>query len=316
MNFTAPALAERALVALLIAFVIAACGSSPSGGTTGDAGSKAPVPAGNQDAVPARANHQVLSTTAPIGLPAYAFDTVPGWLAFATAVRKDGEAFRYPWSPPSNGYQVVLFADDESPWKAVPAGRQFVAVGRAGAAAMQLSGFGRRPYGCDGNTAPMVSFTGPMLQEEPVWLLPNGTTGVEAVGIRAGTSADVLPILMAAGPASTALRVFVAGPVTLLQLPTGKTTVRTSVMVGGRTVLDMNSTKHYMEGAPQDPVDLKVEGEFGIPHPVGAFSFGPSSPFVVVLWTRGYEGSSFSVLRIDAAGARILEGPYLYYCAF
>jgi uncharacterized protein (DUF433 family) len=44
--------------------------------------------------------------------------------------------------------------------------------------------------------------------------------------------------------------------------------------------------------------------------------FGAEWPMIVVLWSQAYEGNRFNVLRIDGAAARLLEGSYIYYCAF
>ncbi len=264
-------------------------------------------------------------TGARDGYPAYPFDDVPGWLAFATIQQWRDRP--YGWSPVSTSHHVALFADDLRPWEALPAGRRFIGVGTSGIVPSVFSGVGRHKYGCDNNSQEMATFSGGPFAEGPVWLLPAGATGVVSVPITVGTEVDVPAVgtwnhvpasIRDAARRATASRIYVAGRISLAQYATGQTTVRTVVVIDGRVALEQVDTKHYMEGAPPDPVDLDPNGDrdIGIPQPVGAFRFGAEWPMVVVLWNRAYEGNRFNVLRIDAVGARLLEGPYIYYCAF
>ena len=266
-----------------------------------------------------------LPSTPPADLPSYPFEGVPGWLAFATTPQWRDEP--YGWSPVSASNHVALFADDLRPWEATPTGRRFVGVGTSGTDPLVFSGVGRHKYGCDNNTEEMATFSGRPMAEGPVWLLPAGATGVVSVPITvtSGAGADAIGAWSRVPPSvrdearkAIAARAYMAGRVSVAQYATGKIAVKTVVVVDGRVTSERIDTKYSMGGSTPDSVDLNSRGhsDMGIPQPIGAFRFGAEWPFVIVLWNRAYEGNRFNVLRVDAAGARLIDGPYVYYCAF
>jgi len=263
---------------------------------------------------------------APAGLPAYAFEGVPGWLAFATV--RDWASAGYKWLPVSTQAQIAVFADEDSRWAKLPRGQRFTAVGAQGSVAVEFAGFGRQKYGCDQNSATMAMFKGAPSPEGPVWLLPEGVQGVAGVGLATWTSRsaskglapwDSVPAaLRDTARTAAAWRVYGAGPITVVQFTTSKEAARTVVLSGGRSVLDRVDKKYVMDGAPTEPVTLNPTSvlDVGIPQPIVAFQIASGATTLIVLWTRSYEGNHFDLLRVTPAGARVLEGPYLYYCAF
>jgi len=262
----------------------------------------------------------------PSGYPPYDFEGLPGWLAFAT-VPRFGAGIYY-WSPVSASQHAALFPEGARSWATAPAGHRFIGVAEPGIVPLVFGGVARHKYGCDGGTTDMAVFSGAPMPEGPVWLLPAGTTaGVASIRISgalgvdvpgAGVWDDVPSAIRSAARTASASRAYVVGRATLVQYFTGRTTVRLVVVIDGRVGFEGLDEKYYMEGAPADGVDLDPRGsrDIGIPQPVGAFVFGTEWPMAVVLWIRAYEGNRFDVLRLDAAGARLIKGPYIYYCAF
>lgn len=232
-------------------------------------------------------------------------EDVRGWLGLATVApsAKSEEG----WSPSHPTAEVVIPPDVFTARR----GAWFVAVSPKGQTKITYTGQPPVPYGCDDNRAAFAAFDADgRFSEGAVWILPpEAASGATSVPVRPGK------VMKGAGPST---RTWQVGP---FELTAVRHAARRGVMTvrrGTEQVTSFPFEKVVMEGAEVGPIDLGDPDEIGVPFPRWAFRFGEDGPMVVVLAQRGYEGQTFSLLKVTAGGEVSLEEQayLLYQCAF
>lgn len=223
-----------------------------------------------------------------------------GWLALATAAKDSDRVPRH--APISAEHPLVSLVERA----ALPA--SIAAIGTTGGIQQLRTGpRAEVPYGCDGHTLEVTTFTGPRLPPGAVWLLPPALP----------PTWHPAPQSIVSRSSAVAHRTYAIGPLTLELARTGDRRGTLTISRDGKVVHTAPFERHLMEGADAAPLDL-AEGGPGIPEPIAAWAIAESGPLLLVLTQPGYEGTTLRALLVEATSARAIESMemYLYSCAF
>jgi hypothetical protein len=251
-------------------------------------------------------------------LPAPRWETLPGWIGFAT-VKPEAKVERF-WTPNHPRAQVIAFGEA---WKGVPEGARVKLLSSSGTQDGTYLGTSTEPYGCESNTAEMAAFGADKpFPEGPVWVLPPDAQGAESVPVRevprAELSADLLKRAGAAKAKDKEVRAYEAGGLTFVLAKTARLKGKLTLFHEGKAVATEELGKGDMEGTDASPLDVSSPDEVGVPHPLAAFRFGAEGPLAVVLGSRSYEGQNFWLATRQGNAVKMSRdnGEYLYFCAF
>ncbi|MBA3454249.1 MAG: hypothetical protein H0T42_14245 [Deltaproteobacteria bacterium] len=226
-----------------------------------------------------------------------------GWLGLATAAKDSNNLPRH--APVSAAHPLVTPVERDD---VLDSATSIAAIGTTGGVQQFKTGARAKvPYGCDGHTLEVTTFTGPRLTPGAVWLLPPTIP----------PTWKPAPLPIVSRSAVAAQRSYAIGPLALDLRRTGDLRGTLTISRNGKVVHTAPFERHLMEGADAAPIHL-AEGGPGIPEPIAAWTIGPSGPILLVLTQPGYEGTTLRALLVEAASARAIESMemYLYSCAF
>jgi hypothetical protein len=240
----------------------------------------------------------------PTVLPA----VLPGWLAFTPAPE---DHKKLPHWIPVDANVKLLIPGESTP--ELPAGQELLAVPVVGSAVpATVQGPSSIRYGC--NTDPLD-----VLALDTATRLPPGVSWLLPAALPAGWAPAGLPVVD--GPIGRDRRGWTAGPLAFELVKRARFEATFMVRIGDKQVLSLPAKKHLMEGAGNEPLDLSLSWDIGMPAPVGVFRAAPGGPYLVVLLIHGYEGFSLGSLLVrDDGPAGVIEterlNASLYFCAF
>ena len=242
--------------------------------------------------------------------------TVPGWLAVGTKPQQEGIA-NYPFSPTNPEAEIAIFSEE---WSEVASGTNFTVLTPEGVKQeVQFRGSGEEPYGCDSIPTPMATFTASQeLPEGGFWLLPpSAADRSEALALE-DVPLDRLPtnLLPPEKRISTEAQAWQAGDIVILLRKETDKEAKFTIFNNSEEIFSTQVKVLEMNGSYEEPLDLSLPYQPGIPQPIGVFTFNSGSQIAIALWRSSFEGHSFQIVTSNQGKMELFEAGYVYYCAF
>lgn len=254
---------------------------------------------GSSPAGPAPKKEPAAMTPQAQALPPAAFPPLPGWLAFTVQPRT---ARKNAWTPEHPNAKLAIL--DPAGWEDLDEFTPFRAVSSQGDLKVKYSELSQIPFGCDDTPTLMAAFQGPYdLQEEAVWILPDGGEGAQSFAPVAADAPD-------------GARAWTAGDFAVTLKKTGARTGTLSISRAGGSPLVTPFEKPQMEGEDPEALDLGDELQVGLPVPVAAFRLQENMPQILVMRTLSFEGVRFEVFTVEAGQPVSVGARAVYLCAY